>query len=410
MQETENVPLHRFRNNAKAIPMGEKGWQGIYEQNALDLSVHHLGEDRYQEIGGLGRKFVNFTSCSYLGLTYHPKVLEGAQEALRQEQILTLSMSRARIRSRLHDELEQSLSDLFRARCIATVTTAAATAGVLPLIASGHLMDDGEPRVMVFDKFSHFSMNLIKPICADETTVLTAPHNDLNFVEDACKKYKRVAYVGDGAYSMGGTTLIEGLMELQDRYGLFLYLDDSHSLSVWGERGEGYVRSHLGPELNPLTIVSASMLKGFGGSGGIIMLGPVKHLHTLLRHGGPLTWSQSLNLPAMGADLASAEIHRTPELRERQQRMLSNMALLDEHVPTPDKGNGLPIRLIVVGAEEKAIQLSGEMLNRGFYTSAVFFPIVERNKAGLRIMIRASNSEEEILELCRNVRELVSFD
>ena len=35
---------------------------------------------------------------------------------------------------------------------------------------------------MVFDKFAHFSMDYIKPICGDETQVLTAPHNDMNFL------------------------------------------------------------------------------------------------------------------------------------------------------------------------------------------------------------------------------------
>jgi hypothetical protein len=121
----DNVPIHRFRNNTRAIPVADKGWQSVYDHGALDLNVTHLGDDRYQEVGPPHRKFVNFCSCSYLGLTYHPKVLEGAHEALRSEQILTLSMSRARIRSRLHDELEQSLSELYRARCIATVTTSA---------------------------------------------------------------------------------------------------------------------------------------------------------------------------------------------------------------------------------------------------------------------------------------------
>jgi 7-keto-8-aminopelargonate synthetase-like enzyme len=403
----ENAPIHRFRNNAKAIPLGEKGWQGIYDQLALDLSVAHLGDDRYMEVGRLGRKLVNCCSCSYLGLHYHPKVLEGAHEGLNREQIVSMSISRTRMRSRLHDELEQVLSELFGARCIATVTAAAATTGLLPLIASGHLMDDGEPRVMVFDKYAHFSMNLIKPICADETTVLTAPHNDLDYVEDACKKHKRVAYVADGAYSMGGATVIDGLLELQDRYGLFLYFDDSHSLSVWGERGEGYIRSRLGERLNPLTIITASLGKGFGGSGGVIMLGPEQHFHTVLRHGGPVSWSQALNVAAMGADLASAAIHASPELRQLQQRLLDNMALFDERIPTPESGNGLPIRVIHIGEEERAVRFSGEILQRGFYTSAVFFPIVEKSKAGLRIMIRASNSQEEILEFCGHVRELV---
>ncbi|HBL27689.1 MAG TPA: 2-amino-3-ketobutyrate CoA ligase, partial [Acidobacteria bacterium] len=82
------------------------------------------------------------------------------------------------------------------------------------------------------------------------------------------KKYPRVAYVADGAYSLGGTAPVEGLLELQDRYGLFLFFDDSHSLSVTGAMGEGYARSLMPDQLNPLTTIVASLGKAFGGSGG----------------------------------------------------------------------------------------------------------------------------------------------
>lgn len=50
--------------------------------------------------------------------------------------------------------------------------------------------------------------------------------------------------------------------------------------------------------------------------------------------------------------------------------------------------------------------ISGEILHRGFYTSPVFFPIVERGKAGLRVMLRADNKPEDIVRFCDAVEEL----
>lgn len=398
-------PIHRFRNNVKAIAVGDPAWSKAREHHLIDLSIRVADNDRLSLEDGF--EFINLSSCSYLGLHGHPAVLEGAIEAIRNEKVLDVPISRIRMRLSYLDELEAEMEKVWRARCLCASTAGAATSGVLPLIASGHLMPDGKPPVMVFDKYCHFSMNLIKPICGDETTVLTSPHNDMNFVEDACKKYPRVAYVADGVYSLGGAAPVRELLELQDRYGLFLYFDDSHSLSIYGERGEGYVRSLLGDELSPLTVVVVSLCKGFGGSGAVIMLGSRQHEDLVIRWGGPLAWSQKLSTPAMGADMASLKIHQTPELRELQKKMLSNLELFDRRIPTESAGDPFTIRLVVVGDEEKASEVSGEIFRRGFYTSPVFFPIVERGKAGLRVMIRADNNPEDIERFCDAVEELV---
>ena len=397
--------IHRFRNNQKAIPLGNRGWEGASENRLIDIAVRAVEEDRVET--ETGARFLNLCSCSYLGLHSHPAMVEGAIEALRRERIVNLSISRLRLRLTILDELESELEALYRARAFTAMSASSAIAGVLPLIASGHL-SDGQPRVMVFDKFCHFSMNLMKPVCADETLVLTSPHNDLDYLEDVCKKHPRVAYVADGVYSMGGAAPVRELLELQDRYGLFLFFDDSHSLSLWGERGEGYVRSFCGGELNPLTIIVASLNKGFGASGGVIMLGPVEHEPLLARFGGPLAWSQSLNVASIGSALASARLHGTPELARLQRQLQDNIALFDREIETEQHGNGLPIKLIQVGAEERAVEGSREILRRGFYTSAVFFPIVERGKAGLRVMVRADNRPEDIRAFSAAVREVVA--
>jgi 7-keto-8-aminopelargonate synthetase-like enzyme len=396
--------IHRFRNNAKAIPIGNRAWQDAEDHGLLGIRVRPAAGDRLLALSG--QPFVNLSSCAYLGLQSHPALVEGAIAALRREQIIAISMSRLRIQDHLLGEVEEGLSELWGARTIVTLSASSATTGVLPLIASGHLADDGEPRVMIFDQHCHFSMNLIKPICADESEVLAAPHNDLDFVEDACKRYRRVAYVADGAYSTGGSTVLDGLLALQDRYGLFLFFDDSHSLSIRGERGEGLVRSRLGPELNPLTIVVVSLNKAFGAGGGAIMLGAPQHEAVLCRFGGPLAWSQMPGVATLGACLASIDVHRSPELARLQARLRANVDLFDQLIPTADRGNGLNIRLVPIGEEESAVACSGRLLERGYYTSAVFFPIVARGKAGLRVMLRADNRPQDIAEFCGIVREV----
>ncbi|HSP81018.1 MAG TPA: aminotransferase class I/II-fold pyridoxal phosphate-dependent enzyme, partial [Myxococcaceae bacterium] len=274
--------IHRYRNGVAMVSLGNPSFESAKEHGLLDLSIHTLGNGRLELPDG--RQFINMCSCSYLGLSSHPAVLEGAIQALQQEKTMGLAVSRLRIRFSLADELEAELSSLYRARSLVTLSASAASAGILPLIASGHLTD-GKPRVMVFDKASHFSMNLIKPICGDEAPVLTSPHNDLEVLEDVCRKHPRVAYVADGFYSMGGVTRVKELMALQERYGLFLYFDDSHGLSVYGERGEGFVRALLGEELNPLTVIVGSLAKGFGTAGGVVMMGPADRADLVARFG-----------------------------------------------------------------------------------------------------------------------------
>jgi len=396
--------IHRFRNNATAIPDGNHAWNIALEAGLIDIRVDYDTHGRLRRLDG--HRFINLCSCSYLGLANHPALLEGAVEAMRTQGAMDLPITRIRLRLNLLEEFEDQLTALMGVRTICAVTCSSATAGVLPLVASGHMCEDGRPRVMVFDKYAHFSMNLIKPICADEALVITAPHNDLNFLEDICKKHERVAYVCDGVYSTGGAAPIKELLSLQDRYGLFLFIDDSHSLSLWGTHGQGHARSHMS-EVSPLTVIVASLGKGFGTSGGIVMLGSPRSEPVLARFGGPLAWSQGLNVPSIGASMASIRLHRSPELARLQQSLQRNIALLDELVDTPEKGDGLPLKVIRVGEAEDAVRASAGILERGFYTSAVFFPIVRKGEAGLRIMLRADLTPEDIRGFAAAVHEFV---
>lgn len=345
-----------------------------------------------------GHRFINMISCSYLGLNRHPLIVQGAIDGLLQEGVMSTSASRARIAPALMDETERLMSEVFGAEAIVTPSATTSSAVVLPLLASGHLTDTVKP-LLVFDKNCHFSMSVQKAVCGNETQVVTCPHNDVTHIEHLCRTHECVAYVADGAYSMGDNAPMQDLMRLQREYGLFLYFDDSHSISVHGTRGEGFVRSQL-ESLGPRTIIVASLAKAFGATGGLILFG-APNLRELFDYcGGPLGWSQMINAAGLGAVRASARIHLGPELRELQARLAAMMRFFDATIPTSNAGNGLPIRVIDLGEVEKAVHVAGEVYRRGFYTSAVFFPIAPKGRAGLRVMGRADMCQEDIERFC----------
>ncbi|ARQ72070.1 aminotransferase class I/II-fold pyridoxal phosphate-dependent enzyme [Streptomyces marincola] len=396
---------HRHRNNASMLRAADPAWQRAADAGLIGVHVDTPDANNRLVVRETGHEFVNMCSVGYLGLNHHPAIIEGAIDALREAQATWLVVSTTRIRHNLLVRMEEELGDLFGAHILPGASCTALTAGILPLVASGHLTD-GQPRVMVFDRYCHFCMAYVKPVCAEETLVLTCDHNDLDYLEKICRQYPRVAYVADGAYSMGGAAALAGLRDLQERYGLFLYIDDSHSLSILGENGEGFVRSQL--EMNDLTVIVASLGKGFGTGGGVAMLGSRTMFEFLHRHAGPVGWSQNMSLPLVGASLASAAIHRSPELGELQRRLRENIDHFDRTFPTAFAGNGLPVRRITVGEPDDAVRLSEELFTRGFYSSAVFFPIVPRGEAGLRIMLRADLTTELIDDFTSNVRDVLS--
>ncbi|MBZ4329256.1 aminotransferase class I/II-fold pyridoxal phosphate-dependent enzyme [Corallococcus sp. AS-1-12] len=396
---------HIHRNNQKMIPASESAWAVARESNMLNIRVEAVdGQNRLREVD-TGHEFANLCSCSYLGLNSHPDVLQGGIDALKRAGITGLSMAEFRIRLGLMEELEEQLADLFGGPVLPAVTSSALTAAILPVLGSGHLTDS-EPLVMVFDKFAHFSMAFVKPIVADETRVLNCPHNDMNYLEDVCRKYPRVAYVCDGVYSTGGVTDLQALLTLQEKYGLFLYIDDSHSLSTQGKNGEGYIRSRL-REMNDRTLIIASIAKAFGSTGGIAMLGSRKHYDFLYRT-GPMGWSQSLRTAAIGTSMGSIKVHRSPELAKRQEQLRRNIALFDEHIQTEQRGDGLHIKVVEVGEQDKAVKLSRELYKRGFYCSAVFFPIVPVGKAGIRLMLRGDLPTEQVQAFIGHLKEVLA--
>ncbi|WP_067537916.1 8-amino-7-oxononanoate synthase family protein [Nocardia crassostreae] len=398
--------MHQFLNIKKSVGICSDFWEVTQQAGLFAIPVEGLGNGRHRALAD-GHEFVNMSSYSYLGLDTHPALVRAAAEAVLADGALNTSSSRMRMRfGRLRDA-EAALSELFEVEAITLNSCAAAAWTRLPLIASGLFTDDIAP-LMVFDKNAHFCMNAMKPNVADEAEIRTIAHNDVDALEDLCKRHRQVAYVTDGVYSTGGRAPITELIRLQDKYGLFLLLDEAHSISTVGRHGRGVVLEEMG-EINDRTVIITSLNKGFGASGGAIFLGPRGargRVDTALRSAAPLMWSQRINTAGLGAVLASAELHRTAELTELQNRLQANIDLFDSLIETAERGDGLPIRFVRVGSEEATVPLAQELLRAGFFAPPIFFPIIARGKAGLRVMLRANMSATEIEEFCGLINTL----
>ncbi|MCP1561917.1 UNVERIFIED_ORG: 7-keto-8-aminopelargonate synthetase-like enzyme [Methylobacterium sp. SuP10 SLI 274] len=398
------IQRNLFRNTAKMVRLSEGNWGAAESAGLVNFYVNH-NKDGTLAVNDKTQSVLNMSSYSYLGLNRHPKVINGAIEALQNQGVTGLGITPTRIQPNLYNEVQEGLSDIFRSECLLALSCSTASAGLLPLVSSGHLID-GKPRVTVFDKKSHYCMDVMKPVCADEAPVITCPHNDMSYLEDLCKKYDRVAYIADGAYSMGGTTDLSALLYLQDRYGLFCWLDDSHAISVLGDKGEGYVRSNI-DEMNALTIITGSLEKGFGCSGGVVMLNRGHNKRFINYFGGALCWSQSMSVANLGSIKACIGIHSSGELKTLQSRLRSNISIFDENVKTEQEGSLLPVRAIVIGDLKRAINISKQLFDKGYYTSPVYFPVAATGREGLRVMVRADVSESTYREYVGALSSLI---
>lgn len=408
-QLSNSRPAEHFRNTAFMINKSRQYFDAAHAAGLMAVQ----GRSTAGRSVALGtgpvdhrRQIIDFVRCSYLGLDNHPAIVAAAIEAIEAHHSLHWSCARTRLNFDLLAELEATLSEMFCARVLAFSTVMLANLGAMPLLASGQLTGEKKP-IVVFDRIAHISLAYHKPVVADETQVETIAHNDIGALERLCREHPVVVYVCDGVYSMGGNSPIKELRQLQERYGLFLYIDDAHGISVFGRQGEGFARSQFPKVLGDRTIIVASLAKGFGASGGMVMLGTAEHEALFRRYSIPYAFSVAPNLAAVGAALGSCKIHRSSELGERQRRLAQRIKVFDCRVPTAEQGNPFPIRMIAIGSEAKAIAIARGLLDAGFYTSVTFFPTVAQGSAGIRVCITADHEVGDIERLCDCILERV---
>jgi len=245
------------------------------------------------------------------------------------------------------------------------------------------------------------------------------PHNDVGALhrrlEEVAEQGTRVWYLADGIYSMLGdlAPVTEVAHMLEDFPTLHCYFDDAHGLGWQGFHGRGSVLNEV--PLHERMIVGGGMSKSFGALGAVAAFGEAALAWRVQACGGPVTFSGPMQPAALGAAVASADIHLSTEHAERQARLLQQIDLVRNslsaaRLPVLSLDTS-PIWFIRVGGVDRVIELLRRLRSEGYYLNPSTFPMVPIGYAGIRFTHTLDHSDEDILglldALVRNVPDFV---
>jgi len=347
-----------------------------------------------------GRELLHFCSCSYLGLEFDPRLKAGAIDAL--ERFGTqFSVSRAFLSAPPYAELEARLDALTGGCCLVTPNTTLASASALP-----SLVRKGD--AVLLDHQVHMTVQQTVPLLQRlGAHVELVRHGALASVEAKVKelraKHARVWLLLDGVYSMHGDLApIEALALLLGRYEqLHLYVDDAHGTSWTGRHGRGHALEELGPEERARTVVALSLNKSFAAGGGALVL-PDEATRRRVRHtAGPLLFTGPLQPALLGAALASARLHASPELAtlqaELQERIAhANARCRELELPLLFPEERVPIRFVALGPRQASVAMAAHLKERGLLASCALFPAVPAHQTGIRFTLTRHHTAADV--------------
>ena len=352
-------------------------------------------------IGVKNRSLFHFGTTGYLGLEQDVRLKEAAIDAIRKNGT-QFPLSKSYISNPLYSRLEEKVTEMYGHPIIITKNSTLGHIGVIPSAVK-------DQDAIILDHQVHWSVQSAAKILKNRSVPIDmVRHNDLNMLEDKIKRYsdqrKKIWYMADGIYSMyGDFAPISDLMALSQKYPqLNFYFDDVHGMSWIGKNGTGYVLSELG-DLSENILLFGTLSKTFGASGAVLVCSNKKMYREIKTFGGPLTFSAQLEPASIGAAIASADIHLSPEIYVLQQELRERVAyfnklLLQTELPLIDQ-NISPVFYIGTGMPKTGYNFVNRLMDEGFYVNLGIFPAVPVKNTGVRITISRHNQKEEIKAL-----------
>jgi 7-keto-8-aminopelargonate synthetase-like enzyme len=352
-----------------------------------------------------GHEVANFGLCSYLGLGDDPRLIEAGVDALRRYGN-SYSSSTAYTALPLYRSLRERLEAMIGAPVVVASSTTLAHMAALPVMVRA-----GD--TVVVDSLAHASLlGVIPSMKANGAIVHHLPHNDMGALGHLAESAPgRTWYLFDGLYSMHGVTApAEELRAMLDTHpDLWLYCDDAHSLGWSGLRGRGQFLDRAG--WHDRLIMAFGLAKSFGTMGGVIATPNRELIELIETTGGPMVFGGPLPPATLGASIASADIHLSGELPVLQGELLERIRLVNafsEEIGLPlAKTEETPLWFVEIGPVMSTISVAVSLLRRGFFLNPAAFPVVPRNKGGVRFTVTRYNSIDQIeamLKELNNVR------
>ena len=351
-----------------------------------------------------GQEMILVGTNNYLGLTFDESSIEAGSSALAREGTGTTGSRMANGSYTAHSALERELGEFFgRPHCIVFSTGYSANLGVI----SG-LVGPGD--VVLIDADSHASIYDGCRLSGAE--VLRFRHDDANDLDKRLRrlgpKAKDALVVVEGLYSMlGDRADVARMVEVKDRYGAMLMVDEAHSLGVCGENGRG-VAEEAGVEAG-VDFIVGTFSKALGTTGGYC----VSHhegLELLRYTSRPYVFTASLCPTVVASTRATlAQVASRPELRARLWDNCRRLrALIEPLSPGLAEQPLSPVIPLILQDPMHAVAAWKELLEKGVYVNLVLPPAAPDGTPLLRISLSAAHTDEDIDRVGRTLIEVLS--
>ena len=340
-----------------------------------------------------GRDVINLASNNYLGLASHPRMNRAAADA-----VLRLGAGSGAVRTiagtmSLHRELEERFAAFKHAESALMFQSGfTANAGTVAAVLS-------KEDVIVSDRLNHAS--IIDGARLSRAEIAVFDHRDADHADrlltETARPGRRQLLITDGVFSMDGDIApLPDLVEVAERHGAVMMIDDAHASGVLGTGGAGTV-DHFGLH-GRVDIQVGTLSKAIGVLGGFIA-GPGHLTEWLQNRGRPFLFSTSAPPAVVAACIeALAIIEDEPD---RLARLWSNTATLKDGLRALGFDTGTsetPITPVITGEEEATQAFARRLFDEGVFCPAIVFPTVGKGLARVRTIVTADHTEEDLGE------------
>jgi 8-amino-7-oxononanoate synthase len=354
-----------------------------------------------------GKARIMLGSNNYLGLTGDERVMQGARDALEQYGTGLTGSRLLNGTTPLHLELERELAEWMGTEDAIVFTTGhQANVGTI-----GTILGPGD--TVIVDSGDHAS--ILDGAILSRAKLRAFRHNRLDKLERALDRASADGggsmIVVDGVFSMEGDIApLPEIVELAQRHGARLMVDEAHGVGVLGARGTG--ACELFGIADHVDLRMGTFSKSLASCGGFIA-GSREVVEFLRVQSRAFLFTASGVPAAVGAALAAVRIIRSDEGPALFARVLENAAYLNRGLnelglrvvePTPVRAAGddprapaqkviTPIVPIIVGDDLKTAVLWRALYDAGIFVNVAVHPAVPPGGALLRLSVMATHDQ-----------------
>lgn len=337
-----------------------------------------------------GRVLLNLSSNDYLGLAQDSRLIATAQAAAERWGVGAGASRLVTGHLALHESVEAKLADFKGTQAAVIFSTGYMTnLGVISALA-------GPGDVVFCDRLNHAS--IYDGIKLSGAELRRFPHRDLNRLEELLKQApagRTRLIITDSVFSVDGDLApLKELVDLKERHGALLMIDEAHATGVLGEKGAGLAQA-LGLTAG-VDVHMGTFSKALGALGGYAAgdLRLIDYLHNKAR---AFIYSTALPPPVLGAIDKALDIAR--EQPERRRYLLDQAEIFRHELNLAGfdtLGSETQIIPVLVGENARTLDFAARLRAEGLMAVALRPPTVPPGKARVRFSLSAAHASEDL--------------